>query len=97
MNECFHIGRVAGCHFHLSYGLRSTEFEIMLCGPSKLHISSIILSTGLLLIYHEEGLEGLFREKETIIFLEKGLTPQGQVKEEKGVPVIVGWRVPKAE
>ena len=41
----------------------STEIEIMLCGPSKLHISSIILSIGLLLIYYEEGLEGLFREK----------------------------------
>lgn len=69
----------------------------MLCGPSKLHISSIILSIGLLLMYYEEGKEGLFREKETIISLEKGLTPQQQLKEEKGVLVIVGWRVPRPE
>ena len=48
-------------------------------------------------MYYEEGQEGLFREKETIISLEKGLTPQQQLKEEKGVLVIVGWRVPRPE
>ena len=44
-------------------GLKSTEFEITCCGTSKLCISSIILSIELLLVYYEDGQEGLFREQ----------------------------------
>ena len=44
-------------------GLKSTELEIMHCGPSKLHICSIVHSVELLMVCYEEGQEGFFREK----------------------------------
>lgn len=43
--------------------LKGTELEIMSNRPSKLHISSIIPFIALLLVYYEEGQEGLFREQ----------------------------------
>lgn len=43
--------------------LKGTELEIMSNRPSKLHINSITPFIVLLLVYYEEGQEGLFREQ----------------------------------
>lgn len=66
--------------------LKSTESEIISNGPSKLHVSSIILSIELLLVYFDEGQEGLLREQNRYFSpLRKTCLKSDRIKGEKGI------------